>query len=114
MSDWKKDPRLKKMDPEKIQVLTEFSERLNRTPGPQMLSHLHFKLPHAPFGAEKAVHATLIFQKAGSPPPLAGPSAYPSRITILVRSSACWSRSFISGSGMQIQPLEPGYPSAVQ
>ena len=40
MSDWKKDPRLKKMDPEKIQVLTEFSERLNRTPGPQMLSVL--------------------------------------------------------------------------
>ena len=40
MSDWKKDPRLKKMDPEKIQVLTEFSERLNRTPGPQMLSLL--------------------------------------------------------------------------
>ena len=40
MNDWKKDPRLKKMDPKKIEVLMEFSERLERTPGPQMLSTL--------------------------------------------------------------------------
>ena len=40
MNDWKQDPRLKKMDPKKIEVLTDFSERLKRTPGPQMLSLL--------------------------------------------------------------------------
>lgn len=40
MNDWKKDPRLKKMDPEKIEVLSEFSRRLEQTPGPQMLSAL--------------------------------------------------------------------------
>ena len=40
MTDWKKDPRLKKLDPKKLEVLTEFSERLKRTPGPQMLSAL--------------------------------------------------------------------------
>lgn len=40
MTDWKKDPRLKKLDPKKLDVLTEFSERLKRTPGPQMLSAL--------------------------------------------------------------------------
>lgn len=40
MSDWRKDPRLKKMDPAKVQVLSEFSRRLERTPGPQMLSSL--------------------------------------------------------------------------
>ncbi len=40
MNDWKKDPRLKKMDPEKIQVLSDFSRRLEQTPKPQMLSAL--------------------------------------------------------------------------
>ena len=40
MNDWRKDPRLKKMDPKKIEILADFSERLKRTPGPQMLSLL--------------------------------------------------------------------------
>lgn len=34
---WKQDPRLKSMNPEKIQLLSDFTEQLNKTPKDQML-----------------------------------------------------------------------------
>ena len=41
MSDWKKDPRLKKNGPgKKSRSSQSFRSVLNRTPGPQMLSLL--------------------------------------------------------------------------
>ena len=40
MTDWKKDPRLKAMDPRKLEILEDFSRRLRRTPGPNALSAL--------------------------------------------------------------------------
>ncbi|HIX51654.1 MAG TPA: hypothetical protein IAA28_02475 [Candidatus Lachnoclostridium stercoripullorum] len=40
MTDWKKDPRLKAMDPRKLEILEDFSRRLRRTPGPNTLSAL--------------------------------------------------------------------------
>lgn len=36
--DWKNDPRLKDMNPEKIRFLSDFADRLNNTPGDQLLS----------------------------------------------------------------------------
>ena len=38
--DWKQDPRLKSMNPEKIQLLVDFTEQLNKTPKEQMLTKL--------------------------------------------------------------------------
>lgn len=35
---WKQDPRLKSMNPEKIQLLSDFTEQLNKTPKDQMLT----------------------------------------------------------------------------
>ena len=40
MTDWKKDPRLKAMDPRKLEILEDFSRRLRCTPGPNALSAL--------------------------------------------------------------------------
>ena len=40
MTDWKKDPRLKAMDPRKLEILEDFSRLLRRTPGPNTLSAL--------------------------------------------------------------------------
>lgn len=40
MTDWKKDPRLKAMDPRKLEILEDFSRRLRRAPGPNALSAL--------------------------------------------------------------------------
>ena len=40
MTDWKKDPRLKAMDPRKLEILEDFSRRLRRTPWPNTLSAL--------------------------------------------------------------------------
>ena len=40
MTDWKKDPRLKAMDPRKLEILEDFSRRLRRTPVPNALSAL--------------------------------------------------------------------------
>lgn len=40
MTDWKKDPRLKAMDPRKLEILEDFSRRLRRTPGPNTISAL--------------------------------------------------------------------------
>ena len=40
INDWRKDPSLKKMDPKKIEILADVSDRRTRTPGPQMLSLL--------------------------------------------------------------------------
>lgn len=36
--DWKKDPRLKAMNPEKLQLLSEFAERIRKTPKDRLLS----------------------------------------------------------------------------
>ena len=35
---WKSDPRLKDMDPKKLEYLTEFSETVKKTPKNQLLS----------------------------------------------------------------------------
>lgn len=37
-NDWRQDPRLKSMNPEKIKFLTDFVEQLNRTPKDQVLA----------------------------------------------------------------------------
>jgi len=37
-SDWLKDPRLKSMNPEKVQFLIHFTQQLNSTPKDQALS----------------------------------------------------------------------------
>ena len=37
-NDWTKDPRLKSMNPEKLQFLINFTEQLNSTPKDQALS----------------------------------------------------------------------------
>lgn len=37
-NDWRQDPRLKSMNPEKIKFLTDFVEQLNGTPKEQVLA----------------------------------------------------------------------------
>lgn len=39
-NDWKNDPRLKSMNPEKLQVLSDFAEQIRNTPKDQMMSAL--------------------------------------------------------------------------
>lgn len=36
-NDWKKDPRLKSMAPEKVRLLIDFADQLNSTPKDQIL-----------------------------------------------------------------------------
>lgn len=37
-NDWKKDPRIQSMNPEKIQFLSEFSDQIRRTPKSQLMN----------------------------------------------------------------------------
>lgn len=37
INDWKQDPRLKMMNPEKLQYLTEFADRIRSLPKEQLL-----------------------------------------------------------------------------
>ncbi|WP_349772768.1 hypothetical protein [Lacrimispora xylanisolvens] len=40
-SNWKQDPRLKNMNPQKLSMLTEFAKRAEAAPKDQLFSHAH-------------------------------------------------------------------------
>ena len=40
MDNWRQDPRLKQMDPEKLQYITDFAEQLTRLPKDQLFPAL--------------------------------------------------------------------------